>query len=345
MRIAVVAGPYLPIPPVKYGGTEQVIHYLIKGLLDAGHEPILLAPADSKVDCELLPITRRSIGFAKTPAGEKKNQELVKEISANTEKILKRLLEKVDIVHSHGFDMKNFYHFPNLTTLHNIIGFSDLPYYHDRKHFFYVSVSKNQQTTCPDLQYINTIYNGEDPSRFPFINKPRDYLSFLGRMDQDKNPHLAIELALSLGMKIKVAGKVDQKGIDYFNKEIRPYIKHPLVEWLGELGEKEKIELVGKACCNLHPTSFREPFGLTVLEAAYCGTPTLAINRGAMPELIEDGRTGVLVQDFVEGYYRLSECLGMDRRYIARRAAKMFNFQKMTRQYLSAYRKVIAAKA
>lgn len=344
MRVAIIAGPYLPVPPIKYGGTEQVIYYLIKGLLEAGHEPILLAPADSKVDCELLPIAKRAIGFAENPAGEQKNQELVKKITANTAVVLEKLSGRVDIIHSHGFDMKNFAHFPNLTTRHNIVGFKDLPYYMDRKRLPFVSISENQRLTCPDLQYISTIYNGEDPACFPVVDKPKNYLSFLGRMDQDKNPHLAIELAISLGMKIRVAGKIDHEGIAYFNREVKPYLGHPLVEWLGELAEKEKIELVGKARCNLHPTNFREPFGLTVLEAAYCGTPTLAINRGAMPELIEDGRTGILVQDFVEGYYKLSECFNMDRSYIAQRARKLFNYQKMTAQYLRAYRKVINSK-
>jgi len=345
VRIAIVAGPYLPVPPKKYGGTEQVVYHLIKGLLELGHEPILLAPADSKVDCELVPITDKAIDFAKTPAELRKHSALVKKITNNTAKTLEKLLSRIDIIHSHGFDLKDFSRFPNLTTLHNTIGFNDLPYYHDRKQLYYVSISKNQQMACPNLQYVGTVYNGEDPAVFTIVDKPKNYLSFLGRMDRDKNPHLAIELAISLGMKIKLAGKIDHQGIDYFNQEIKPYLKHPLVEWLGELAEKEKIELISKARCNLHPTSFREPFGLTVLEAAYCGTPTLAINRGAMPEIIEEGRTGAMVQDFIEGYFKINECFSMDRRYIAQSARKRFNYQIMAGQYLRAYRKVIKSKA
>ena len=341
MRVAIVSGPYLPVPPVKYGGTEQVIHHLIRGLLESGHEPILLASADSKVNCELISITDRAIGFAKTRSLWQRQRELADNIAANTANALKKLLPRIDIIHSNGFDLKKFSHFPNLTTLHDTIGFNNLPYYLDRKDLAYVSVSKNQRMTCPDLRYVSTIYNGEDPKLFPIVSNPKKYLCFLGRMDRDKNPHLAIELAIKLGMKLKIAGKVDHDGVNYFREEVKPYLSHPLVEWLGELGEKKKIELISQAICNLHPTSFREPFGLTVLEAAYCGTPTLAIRRGALPELIEDGRTGVLVQDFVEGYYKIKQCFDMDRKYVAQRAREKFNYQKMTRQYLSAYRKVI----
>lgn len=345
MRVAIVAGPYLPIPPVKYGGIEQVIHHLIKGLIEAGHEPILLAPADSKVDCELIPTWYHSINFAKTPATRIIHKELVKKIVGKTSKSLEKLLPRIDVIHSHGFDLKKFSHFPGLTTLHNPIGFKHLPYYQAREQLNYISISDNQRQTCPDLNYVSTVHNGEDPSIFPIIDKPKNYLSFLGRMDRDKNPHLAIELAISLGIKIKLAGKVDHDGFYYFNKEVKPLLSHPLVEWLGELGEADKIKLVSQARCNLHPTSFREPFGLTVMEAAYCGTPTLAINRGALPELIEDGRTGVLVQDFVEAYFKLKQCFDMDRQYIAKRSRELFNYQKMTKQYLNAYRKVINGHA
>ncbi len=152
---------------------------------------------------------------------------------------------------------------------------------------------------------------------------------------------MAIQLALSLGVKIKLAGKIDHKGEHYFEDEISKYLKHPLVEYLGELEFNEKVELISNAKVNLHPTSFREPFGLTVIEAAYCGTPTLAVSRGAMPELIEQGRSGLLVEDFVEGYHHLKECYAMDRTYVASRARQLFNYKTMTQQYIEAYQHVL----
>ncbi len=341
MRIAIVAGPYIPVPPIQYGGIEQVIYHLIRGLKEAGHEPILLGPGDSTVDCELIPIVDTALHFARTKQELPAHTKLVKKAERTTARLLTTLLPRIDIIHSHGFDLKPFKYFPNLTTLHQMINFDHLDFYRKRKDLYYVSISKNQQGVYPDLRYIDAIHNGEDPSQFPLVSKPEDYLSFLGRFDRDKNPHLAIQLALSLGMKIKLAGKIDHEGEGYFEEEVQKYFNHPLVEYLGELGFDDKVALVGNAKCNLHPTNFREPFGLTVLEAAYCGTPTLAVARGSMPELIESGRTGLLVEDFVEGRNVIEQCFAMDRAYIASRARQLFNYQTMTRQYVAAYQKVV----
>jgi glycosyltransferase involved in cell wall biosynthesis len=156
-----------------------------------------------------------------------------------------------------------------------------------------------------------------------------------------KQPHQAIRLALKLGMKIKLAGKIDYAGSDYYAEECAQFENNPLVEFLGELGMEDKIEMVSKAKCNLHPTGWREPFGLSVLEAAYCGTPTLAIARGSMPELIEEERTGMLVEDYAEGYHLIQKCFEMDREYIAQRSRLLFNYKNMSKQYLVAYQKVI----
>lgn len=341
MKVAIIAGPYVPIPPQQYGGIEQVIHYLIKGLKEAGHTPILLAAGDSEVDCELIPITPKALSFPRYKKDFATHEKLVRQAEKVTAKQLKRLLPEIDIIHSHGYDMTKFDHFPNVTTLHNKIELSDLPYFIKRKQLHYVSISKNQQAVCPELNYSGVVYNGEDPSQFPINLSPQDYLCFLGRFDRDKNPHLAIQLALSLGMKIKLAGKIDHLGDGYFEEEIEKHLSNPSVEYLGELGFDDKIELLSGAVCNLHPTNFREPFGLTVLEAAYCGTPTLAIARGSMPELIEPGRTGVLVEDFEEGRHRIAECFSMDRQYIASRARQLFNYTTMTEQYIDAYERVI----
>lgn len=343
MRIAVVSGPTITVPPNQYGGTEQVIYYLIKGLKEAGHEPILLGPGDSKIDCELIPIVDKALSFPTSKKDLKHFALLEARARKTTKKKLRQLLPTVDIIHSHGYDLYPFRNFPSVTTLHYMIKFEHIEYLKKRKDLFYTSISKSQQAVYPDLRHVATIYNAEDAEAFPVVTKPKDYLCFLGRFDRDKNPHEAIELALSLGMKIKLAGKLDYDGEDYFEEEIKKYLSHPLVEYLGELGFKDKVKLLSQAKCNLHPTNFREPFGLTVLEAAYCGTPTLAINKGAMPELIEPGRTGVLVEDFIEGRLHIEECFAMDRQYIANRAKQLFNYKTMAEQYVESYKKVIAS--
>ena len=350
MRVAIVAGPYIPIPPKQYGGVEQVVHYLIKGLKEAGHEPILLGPGDSEVDCKVIPIVEKAIYFPTSKKSVREHVRLIKKAERNTKKILRDLLPEIDVIHSHctsnslsrGFELKPFKDFPHLITLHNRIEFEDLEYFRKRDMLNYVSISKNQQHAMPDLNYLDVVYNGENPDEFPLVTQPEDYVCFLGRFDRDKNPHLAIQLAISLGIKIKLAGKVDHEGEGYFEEEVAKYFDHPLVEYLGQLGFDEKVEVLSKAKCNLHPTNFREPFGLTVLEAAYCGTPTLAVARGSMPELIESGRTGILVEDFIEGRHHVEECFAMDRAYIASRARQLFNYKTMTEGYIAAYEKAIA---
>ena len=340
MKIAIVGNPYYPVPPPKYGGTERVIFNQIKGLKELGHKPVLLAPADSKVDCELVPICEKSLPFPKKSSSA--YRLAVSQALRKTKQELKELAPSVDIIHSHDLDLKDFQNFPSATTIHGHIGFENMAYFQERQDQFFISISKNQQAAFPGLKYAGVAYNGLDPNEFPFVGAPENYLCFFGRFDMDKSPHLAIQLALALGMRIKLAGKVDLSGYDYFKNQIKPYLKHPLVEFLGEIGMAEKIDLASNARCNLHPLlGRREPFGLTVIEAAYCGTPTMAINRASMPELIENGKSGLLVEDFVEGYHKIDDVFNIDRAYVARRARKLFNYKRMTRQYIHAYRKVL----
>lgn len=341
MRVAIVAGPYTPIPPIQYGGIEQVIHYLIKGLLSEGHEPILLGPANSVVDCELIPTIDRPVGFPKTKPQVALANRRIGVYKRRTFNALEKLLPNIDIIHSHGFDLTGFEDFPNVTTVHNAVTFDDIDYFKQRLGLHYIAISKNQKLAFPNMSWVGYVYDGEDPSEFVPAKRQQNYVCFLGRLDQDKNPHMAIELAIKLGIKIKVAGKVDHHGRRYFNSIIKPYLKHPLVEYLGELDFSQKIKLLKYAKCNLHPTGFREPFGLTIIEAAFVGTPTLAITKGSIPELIEDGKTGILVEDFIEAYSQLNKCLEMDRDYIARRAKKLFSNSRMAKNYLKIYKQTI----
>lgn len=348
MRIAIIASPYLPIPPTKYGGTERVIDFVIKGLQELDHEVILFASGDSQVTCELIPICEKSLPFAKNAEEDAKFQPLREAAARKTAEELRKNLHRIDIIHTHGvaikpsdLDITQFKDFPNVTTLHGPIILQNMEYFENHKDFYYITISNNQQETFPDLKYVGTVYNGLDPAPFKVNETPEDYLCFLGRFDRDKNPHLAIHLALKLGMKLKMAGKIDLAGNDFFDQEVKPHLDNPLIEYLGELGFEDKATLIANAKCNLHPTGFREPFGLSVLEAAYCGTPTMAISRGSMPELIEENRTGILVEDFDAGYHQIQKCFEMDRNYIAQRARLLFNYKTMAKQYVLAYEKVI----
>jgi glycosyltransferase involved in cell wall biosynthesis len=349
VKVAIVASPYVPVPPLKYGGSEKIIYYLIKGLIENGHEPILLGAGDSKVKCKLVPIVKKSLFFPQDKRRLPTFKQKIRRIDQETKKLLRELLPSVDVVHSHKFDLKDFANFPHIVTLHDPILLDHpkyqnnfpLAYHTERAHLNYVSISNNQRSAYPGLNYVGTVYNGEDPSEFPVIKKPSDYVVFAGRFDREKNPHMAIQLAVNYGIKIKLAGKVDYASRDYFKEEIRPYLRNPLVEYVGELGPKELKRLISHAKANLHPTGFREPFGLTVLEAAYCGTPTMAIARGSMPELINNGHTGILVEDFVEGYHRLDEVLNLNREFVAKWSRHHFNYKNMTKGYIKAYKKAM----
>ena len=341
MKIAIVAAPLVPVPPPKYGGTERIIGHLIEGLIELGHEPILIGPGDSKVACPVLPSVEKALWFPRRKSERAAYDKEVRAALRSTYHLVKSVQNKVDVVHSHGVDMLPFKRFPNVTTLHGPVIFDEIPYYLRRLNVNYICISNNQTKVLPSLNTIGVVYNGLKPEEFPFVEKPKNYVTFIGRFDREKNPHLAIKLAIALGIKIKLAGKIDYLGDGYFEEEVEPYIKHPLVEYLGEIGMEEKIELLKHAKCNFHPTGFREPFGLTVLEAAYCGTPTLAISRGSMPELIKDGQTGVLVEDFEEGIEAFDRAAKLDRQYISEHARETFNYVNMTKGYIGLYEKVI----
>jgi glycosyltransferase involved in cell wall biosynthesis len=347
LRVAHVVGPYVPVPPVKYGGTEQVISALITGLLENNHEPILFGSGDSRVNCELVPISETAISFAKSKEAKPAHDILVAQSLDLTYQKLKEmhLQNPFDIVHIHDplfIDPLQLDYLPVVLTQHSIINVDELTYFQERKDCNYVAISNNLQEASPFLNYVGVVYNGLNPDQFAFTAEAEDYVCFIGRFDHEKNPHLAIEIALSLGIPIKLAGKIDFKGEKYFEEFIRPHLSNPLVEYLGELTFIDKIKLVSKSKCNIHPISFREPFGLTVLEAAYCGTPTLAFHRGSMPELIEQGRTGLVVEDVIEACSRLEECFSMHRDYISTRAKALFHYTHMTNEYLEVYAKVIA---
>ncbi len=322
-----------------------MIYYLIKGLKEAGHQPVLLGPADSKVDCERIPTIDRAIGFSRTRTQTALAKRKVAAYTQRTRSAIERLLPTVDVIHSHGFDLSGFEKFPNLTTVHDEMTLDNLDHYLNRPKLNYAAISENQRKAFENIAWVGTAPNGEDPTDFAFKARPQNYVCFLGRMDEAKCPHLAILLALKLGIKIKLAGKIDHYGRKYFSTTIKPYLRHPLVDYLGELDFRQKVDLLRNAKCNLHPTNFREPFGLTIIEAAYVGTPTLAIRRGAIPELIEDGKTGILVEDFVEAYSQIKRCFRLDRNYVATATAKRFNYQRMAQHYIKLYKAVIKKAA
>ena len=347
MKIGIISPAYLPIPPKKYGGTERVIYYLIKGLRELGHTLILFGPADSEVDCEIIPIIDKATGFSQNSEEDKmlsiKRNEALKKAYTEVEKNKHRF----DILHSHGIDIKQFSQIPHLFTLHLELVLSDpanrsreLKYFKERENLFYNTISYNALETFQNLNVVSTVYNGLDPQEFPFVETPQNYYCFIGRFNPDKNPHQAIELAIEKKKKIKIAAKYEYVDDRYYKEKCLPLLNNEFVEDTTEQNNLGKIEIISNAEVNLHPTNFREPFGLTVMESAYCGTPTLAVRKGSMSELIEDGKSGVLVEDFTQGYFEVDKCRDLDRKYIAERSRRKFNYKVMAKQYELTYQNI-----
>ena len=194
MRILIVANPFIAVPPKKYGGTERVIYFLIKGLVELGHEPILIGAGDSKVPCRLIESVPMAIFYPKRPMDLPRFNVQVKLINRKIGRLIKENITDVDIVHSHGYDLKRFQYHPNLTTLHGPIMFEHLKNLlsRSREGLCYSTISNNQQIVLPQLNFAGTVYNGLDTSDFPIVTEPEDYVCFVGRFDREKNPHLAI---------------------------------------------------------------------------------------------------------------------------------------------------------
>lgn len=347
MNIAIISPAYLPIPPKKYGGTERVVYNLIKGLKELGHHVILFGPGDSEVDCEIIPIIDKATGFSQN---EEENARLNILRASALEKAFEEVrknADRIDILHSHGIDIKEFSNIPHLFTLHLELVLDDinttrtLKYFKEREDLFYNTISYNALETFENLNVVSTVYNGLDPEDFPFVETPEDYYAYVGRFNPDKNPHIAMQLAIEKQKKIKVAAKYEYVDDRYYQEKCKPLLDNEFVEDVKEQDDEGKINILSHAKVNLHPTNFREPFGLTIMESAYCGTPSLANQRGSMSELIEDGKTGILVEDFTEGYFKVEMCENFDRKYISERARRMFNYKVMAKQYEKSYENII----
>jgi glycosyltransferase involved in cell wall biosynthesis len=348
MRVGIVSAPFFPIPPEKYGGTERVIQHLLKGLKQTDVEVVLFAAGDSQVDCELIPIVEKSRRFVDSKKlWETEQKHWVETVRKHTLELIAQNEQRLDIIHTHWDGLRYSGKLPELITLHGPVTFDNMPTYlqlaaaDEDTYFNSISFMQGETYSFLGEKLVANIYNGLDPEDFPTVLEPEDYVCWIGRFDRDKMPHLAIKAAIALNIKIKVAGKIDFYGEDYFESECKPLLDHPLVEYLGEVGFADKVDIMSKAKVNLHPITFSEPFGLTVLEAGYCGTPTIAVNRGSMSEVIEQSKSGIVVDDFVEAYDQFQLACNLNREVVAQSFRNRFNYYRMGNEYAEAYRKIL----
>ncbi|MEX5219256.1 MAG: glycosyltransferase family 4 protein [Nitrospiraceae bacterium] len=340
MKIAQVVHLGVSVPPEKYGGTERIVSYLTEELVRLGHDVTLFASGDSITSAKLIPGCDRALTH--TPF-------------INRDAVLTSMLEHVwnvshefDMIHSHldfiGFPLARRSEVPIITTLHGHLGVPELAsVYREFWEVPIVSISYSQRSPFPSNNWKANVYHGLPVDLHRFHPAPQRYLAFLGRMSPEKSPDVAIRIAQRLRIPLRMAAKVDPVDREYFDTLIAPLLEDPLIEFIGEITDKEKDEFLGNACAALCPYQ-PESFGLVVIEALACGTPVITYRHGSFPELIDHETTGFLCRDeeeMTEAVLRIGE---IDRRQCRRAFEDRFTAERMTNEYVQLYEQLIEEK-
>ena len=334
MHIAMLSPIAWRTPPRHYGPWENVASLLTEGLVSGGHEVTLYATADSQTSGTLNAIC---------PQGYEEDRSLMPKVWECLH--ISELFEQADgydIIHNH-FDFLPLTYtglttVPVVTTIHGFSSPGILPVYkkyNDR--VFYVSISDADRS--PDLSYIKTIHHGIDIRKFDFQSQPEDSLLFFGRIHEDKGARQAIEIARACDRKLVLAGIVQDQ--DYYDQYVAPHIDGDKVAYVGSVGPVERNRLLGAACALLHPIQFNEPFGLSVIESMACGTPVIAFDRGSMPELIENGRSGFLVNNVDEAIEAVARINEIDRACCRIHVERNFTVDRMINEYIQVYEMIL----
>lgn len=342
MRIAQVAPLYERVPPLYYGGTERVVSYLTEALVELGHEVTLFASGDSLTRAKLVSPCAKALRL------DAKCVDRIAYHVLQLEQIFQQD-QRFDIVHFHT----DYFHYPfsrrrnlaHVTTLHGRLDLADLvPLYREFTEIPVVSISESQRVPLPSIGWVGTVYHGLPCDLYYPGRNHGDYLVFLGRISPEKRPDRAIEIAKQAGMRLKIAAKVDAADRRYMEEQIRPLLDDPLVEFIGEIGDADKRELLGNAYALLFPIDWAEPFGLVMIEAMACGTPTVAFRRGSVPEIIDDGVSGYAVGNIDEAVQALWKLRTFDRSACRKQFQERFSAVRMARDYIDVYKRVIEAR-
>lgn len=339
MRIAQISPLTEAVPPKLYGGTERVISWLTEELVSLGHDVTLFASGDSLTSATLAPMWPRALrldGSVRDP--NSLHMMMVEQVC--------RRADEFDILHFHldyyPFSLMSRQRIPFITTLH---GRLDLPEHQPVFDTFssipLVSISNSQRRPIRKANWIDTVHHGLPKGLLaPKFEKTPTYLAFLGRISPEKRVDRAIHIAERCGLPLKIAAKVDTADIDYFNADIRPLLSKPHVEFIGEISDAEKSDFLSAAIALLVPIDWPEPFGLVMIEAMACGTPVVAYNRGAAPEIVEDGVTGFVVEDETSAVGAIKNIGLISRAKVREQFEKRFSSNRMALDYLNAYRKI-----
>ncbi len=343
MRIAQVAPLWERVPPPGYGGTELVVGLLTDELVRRGHEVTLFASGDSLTLAKLKSVHPRALRLDST----------VKEYGIYEMLQLACVYEQAeefDIIHSHmgcsALPYTNLVNTPTITTLHGVFTPDNEKMFLHAKSQPYVSISDAQREPRLGLNYVATIYNGIDVSSHKFYPQPQEppYLAFLGRISPEKGTHIAIQIAKQAGWRLKMAGKVDVVDKEYFEREVKPFIDGKQIEYLGEANHVQKNALMGGAVATLFTITWREPFGLVMVESMAAGTPVIAMNYGSVPEVIAHEKTGFICNSVEECVNAIDKVTKLDRYACREHVEKYFSVQKMVDGYEAVYRQIVAER-
>jgi glycosyltransferase involved in cell wall biosynthesis len=344
MKIAQIAPLMESVPPRLYGGTERIVSYLTDELVRLGHDVTLFASGDSVSSANLVPCAAMALRL------DPNVRDPIPYYMLMLDRV-RQYADDFDILHFH-IDQ---FHFPlframanrTVTTLHGrqdlpdlkplYFGFSDMPL---------ISISNSQRRPVPNANFVDTVYHGLPAHLLkPNYSPGGDYVAFLGRISPEKRPDRAIMIARAMGIPIKIAAKVDKVDEAYFRTTVEPLLDQPGVEFVGEIDEFGKSEFLGNARALLFPIDWPEPFGLSMIEAMACGTPVLAFRCGSVPEIIDPGVTGLIVDTMEEAVSTLPQVLALDRHAVRRRFEERFSVTRMAKNYLHVYRSLLRQPA
>ena len=336
MRIALIAPPFISVPPKKYGGTELFVAELARGLQSQKIDVTVYANGESTVDVPVRWIYPRS---------EWPLQGVVETTLRGLNHFawaVKEATQYADLIHVNsppGLSFARFTDIPMVYTIHHSYDRGITEFYGAYPETSYVTISDCQRTklNMPDMR---TIHHGINPSLYPVVEKKQEYLSFLGRIAQDKGTHLAIEIAKKSGIPLKIAGEVQPSDQEYWQTTIKPLVDGKFIEYIGDIGMEEKVKFLGNSLAMLFPIQWDEPFGLVLIEAMACGTPVLALPRGSVSEIVKEGVSGHIRNSAAE----LAECamhLKIPTRVIRGYMEEFFSVHRMTRDYIKLYSEIL----
>ena len=343
MRIAQIAPLTEAVPPRLYGGTERVISWLTEALVEQGHDVTLFASGDSETSAKLEPMWPRALRLDNTVLDPIALHMVMLER-------VRQVAHQFDILHFHldyyPFSLFSRQPTPFVTTLH---GRLDLPEHQPVFSTFssipVISISEAQRRPVPQAGWIGNVYHGMPENLLTPQRVEPSYLAFLGRIAPEKAVDRAIRIAGRCGLPLKIAAKVDKVDRAYFEEQIEPLLKvHKNVEFIGEISDQEKSAFLSGASGLLLPINWPEPFGLVMIESMACGTPVIAYNNGSVPEVIDDGLTGFIVNSEEEAVAAVNRLGDLSRTEIRRHFEKRFTAQRMASEYVAIYRRLAGTK-